>query len=169
MPGKTISLIVLTTVVSILACGPSIRRTYQSDNAFARCFDMDYDPAQGQAEKKECWSTLLEKRIYNQEGDKVKYAELRLKELADGISIPGPPGPPGSFHERPKLPQKAAKKAPMEKTAPSSAPSTAKCEESCKQSLKACQGACSGDAGVADTCQAACETGYRACMKGCFE
>lgn len=84
------------------ACGPSLRRTHQSDNSFDRCFDMDYDPARSIGEKRDCWFSWLDEHVYNQPDDKLAYARLRLDELISGISIPGPPGPPGAFHERPQ-------------------------------------------------------------------
>ncbi len=86
-------------------CGPSLRRTYHSDNAFASCFAADYDPAVGVDDKVACWRSWLRGHVYNQPRDKIAYAELRLEELGQGISIPGPPGPPGRFDERPLLPE----------------------------------------------------------------
>lgn len=91
------------SAVCITACGPSIRRTYQSDMAFEGCFDLDYDPQAPDDTKSECWRVWLDQQIYNQPDDKIQYAEMRRVELAQGISIPGPPGPPGQFFKRPKL------------------------------------------------------------------
>lgn len=91
------------SAVLVTACGPSIRRTYQSDMAFERCFDLDYDPQTPDDTKSECWRVWLDRKIYNQPDDKIKYAEMRRMELAQGISIPGPPGPPGEFFKRPTL------------------------------------------------------------------
>ncbi|HUT79449.1 MAG TPA: hypothetical protein VM285_17260 [Polyangia bacterium] len=85
--------VLVALILSGPGCGPSLRRTEQSDNAFLRCFDGDYHPGRALAEKESCWSAWLERRVYNQPADKVAYAELRLTELVDGISVPGPPGP----------------------------------------------------------------------------
>ena len=86
---------------AVASCGPSFRRTEQSDNAFTRCFDFDYRPGVAADEKTTCWRRWLDDHVYNQPEDKIAYAKLRLEELGRGVSIPGPPGPPGAFDERP--------------------------------------------------------------------
>jgi hypothetical protein len=156
----------------IVSCGPSLRRTYESDNAFARCFDMDYDPGAAGRDKEICWTIWLEKRVYNQQEDKIRYARLRLEELEKGISVPGPPGPPGAFDKRPapepetsvKLEtRKKVKKAHAEEAAPGS-----ECERVCKESLKTCRENCRTDAGVDNFCKNACDESYKTCMTQCF-
>ena len=107
----------------LTACGPSIRRTYQSDMAFERCFDRDYDPQAPDDTKSECWRVWLDQQIYNQPDDKIKYAEMRRVELARGISIPGPPGPPGSFFKRPRLLVDASAPPPIDGGVADSGPS----------------------------------------------
>jgi len=162
--------------VAIASCGPSIRRTYESDNAFIRCFDLDYRPGIAALEKAGCWRHWLDHHVYNQPDDKVEYAALRLEELANGISVPGPPGPPGVFHVRPALiSENVATSVPAadEQAADGGvdggtaiAVSGLACEEPCRSSLAACRSACG--AGAA-RCTAACDEGYRACMRSCFE
>jgi hypothetical protein len=176
--------VILLAVAIAVACGPSIRRTYQSDNAFVRCFDMDYNPARAVGDKEQCWSTWLAEHVYNQPDDKIAYAELRLTELKDGLSVPGPPGPEGAFDQRPEPtksqpePEEAAPEAEPEPAAdetdagPGSADGGAvelpasECEALCKKSHGPCAEAC-GDEGAAE-CAAACEAGYKACMRACF-
>jgi hypothetical protein len=131
--------IALVLTLSIPGCGPSLRRTYQSDNAFARCFDMDYNPTVSAEEKQVCWDRFLDRYVYNQPHDKIAYAELRLGELSKGISVPGPPGPPGAFHERPEPPPDSGRRgaphldagvsAPEEQRAPDAPPETPEPEE----------------------------------------
>jgi hypothetical protein len=98
-------------------CGPSLRRTYQSDVAFATCFEADYAPDIDPAQKRECWDVWLSRRVVNQPADKERYARLRLRELDEGVSVPGPPGPPGSFDQRPKPQELEQTQAPV-KSAP---------------------------------------------------
>lgn len=170
-PEKKLLLTLIAIAGLVTSCGPSLRRTYESDNAFARCFDMDYNPGISRPEKEQCWSTWLKKHIYNQQDDKLRYANLRLDELSKGILIPGPPGPPGAFDQRPEPTQDAGpidagEATDINKTdrIPGSA-----CTGGCKESLKACRRACQSDAGSAKTCSAPCDAGYKACMKHCFE
>jgi hypothetical protein len=155
-------------------CGPSLRRTYQSDNAFARCFDSDYKPGVGADEKRACWSEWLENRLYNQPEDKIGYARLRLDDLDHGVSIPGPPGPPGAFDQRPVPPRPVPRKPAPSAAAPIDAGSAdggvadapgAECQGRCGESWKACKKEC-GTAGP--QCISACEAGYKTCMVGCF-
>jgi hypothetical protein len=157
---------------AIASCGPSIRRTYQSDNAFTRCFDLDYRPGVAALEKAGCWRHWLDDHVYNQPDDKIEYAALRLEELANGISVPGPPGPPGAFHVRPNptseevAPVADAPGADGGVDGGSAAVATGlACEEPCRSSLAACRGSCGGAA----ACVTACEDGYRACMRSCFQ
>ncbi len=64
---KSISIaVVLGVAIAVvvgMSCGPSLRRTYQSDNAFERCFDMDYNPGLSVDRKTECWTGWLEMRV----------------------------------------------------------------------------------------------------------
>ena len=169
---------VAIVVVVGASCGPSLRRTYQSDNAFERCFDMDYNPGLSVDRKTECWTAWLEKRVYNQPDDKIEYARLRLAELNDGISIPGPPGPEGMFDERPSpgeihQPQTEglAEAPPMTDggVADAGIPVTPgqNCEMVCKTAFGACAQVCSGSGSA--KCKEGCDSGYRACMKACFD
>ena len=54
---QTLPLLLVVSLGLALACGPSLRRTYQSDNAFERCFDFDYNPGKSIGQKRECWET----------------------------------------------------------------------------------------------------------------
>ncbi len=179
---KSISIAVVLGVAIAVAvgtsCGPSLRRTYQSDNAFERCFDMDYNPGLNADRKTECWTVWLEKRVYNQPEDKIEYAGLRLAELNDGISIPGPPGPEGMFDERPSVgeihqsgTEGRAEPPAMADGGVADAGSLVapgqNCEMVCKTAFGACAQVCSGS--VSGKYKKGCDSGYRACMKACFE
>jgi hypothetical protein len=174
--GRIITVIITFMLLVSLAfilfsCGPSLRRTFQSDNAFARCFDMDYNPAASAEEKNSCWTTWLERRVYNQPVDKIEYARLRLEELAAGISIPGPPGPPGSFYVRPQITLMDAGVGAADSDGGTKHRATREyyeCVRSCLVSEKACQNACNHDGGVSSPgCLRACRAGNEACTKGC--
>jgi hypothetical protein len=187
----SVSAALATMIISGPGCGPSLRRTEQSDNAFLRCFDGDYHPGRAAAEKGACWSAWLERRVYNQPADKVAYAELRLDELAAGISVPGPPGPAGAFHERPVA--SALESAPETGDADGGSAGPAagsadagidaagdggvgvdgplppgdRCARACRRAFEVCGARC-GD-GAGPECRAACEDGYTSCMRSCFE
>lgn len=179
--SQTIAFLLGLTIA--LACGPSLRRTFQSDNAFERCFDFDYNPAKAIDQKRTCWEDWITEHVYNQPPDKVAYAELRLAELERGISIPGPPGPEGAFDERPVPPPPDAGAEqgapavglPDDESADAGADAALaepllpaqECEDRCKSSFKPCAEACDRDG--APSCRAACDAGYRGCMRGCFE
>ncbi|MFO8073184.1 MAG: hypothetical protein R6V85_15035 [Polyangia bacterium] len=165
---------------SWLSCGPSLRRTHQSDNAFLRCFDMDYNPGRSAEQKERCWSEWLEEHVYNQPEDKVAYAELRLEELAEGISVPGPPGPPGSFDERPRPGEEqspedfAVEVEPRPE--PGGEPAAADAGASPLAAASADAGAtgdAGADSGVADLpggdCQRMCRNSYEPCLGACRE
>ncbi len=172
MSTQSFLIVVFIAGAVAISCHPSMRRTYQSDNAFERCFDKDYNPATDKTDKEVCWSSWLDKRVYNQEDDKVRYGELRLKELSEGISVPGPPGPPGEFDKRPVPPRDVDAPVEAVKSVPAVRkvePSTAPCETSCKKSLNACRNVCETDAGTNEECANGCDAGYRVCMKSCFE
>ena len=184
--------VLVALILSGPGCGPSLRRTEQSDNAFLRCFDGDYHPGRALAEKESCWSAWLERRVYNQPADKVAYAELRLTEIVDGISVPGPPGPPGAFHER-TVATADGRSAPGPEDADevhvepavgegdagiavegdagtdidSSLPPGDRCARACRHAFEACGVRCGAGGGA--ECRAACEAGYTSCMRSCFD
>lgn len=167
----------LSVVLLAAACGPSIRRTHQSDNAFERCFDMDYRPGAPDAEKESCWNTWLSEHVYNQPGDKIRYARLRLDELSEGISTPGPPGPPGEFDRRPDTPPDAGvgtvsgassqrAGAPAQKVVVTS-DDPPLCRSDCDFVFQTCEASCESDAGLNEGCAEACATSRRACLDLC--
>lgn len=151
-------------VVAIVACGPSIRRTYQSDNAFERCFEMDFNPGASVEDKQQCWSKWKRKYVYNQQADKVRYADMRIEELANGVSIPAPPGPPGAFDKRP-LP---------DTDVDTESNSDDSCGIACKDVLSSCLDICQAPDTDTDTdfksqsnCTHACSAGYQTCLSNC--
>lgn len=167
----------LFIVIAVAGCGPSLRRTYQSDRAFASCFDRDYDADIELANKRSCWETWLEKRVVHQPSDKVAYAQLRLREIDAGVTVPGPPGPQGKFDQRPAPEIPALKAAPPASSPESTpvgtddpAPGKA-CREGCRQSLLACRNACHDTQNPQSEsevlCSSACDSGFTACMKSC--
>ena len=175
-------------VPAAIGCGPSFRRTEQSDNAFLRCFDMDYHPGRTADEKETCWRRWLDRHVYNQPDDKVAYAELRIEEVGGGISVPGPPGPPGAFHHRPVPAMDAAEEAEEDEevivepdldlwdrnadggqpadVAPSPPPGI-RCEKACRHSFEICAMRCAEDESA--RCREACEAGHLACVESCSE
>ena len=70
-PKALLTTAVLLSAAALLtqACGPSIRRTHQSDNAFERCFDMDYRPASTPSEKDACWTTWLKSAPFEHDAE----------------------------------------------------------------------------------------------------
>ncbi|MCU0664977.1 MAG: hypothetical protein MUC50_21980 [Myxococcota bacterium] len=172
----------IAAIAIATGCGPSLRRTYQSDVAFATCFDADYAAQIDAAQKRACWETWIAGRIVNQPEDKERYARLRLRELEAGVSVPGPPGPPGKFDERP-APELASHTptAPQRTQSPPSKPPSfefqpldvpgARCRETCRRSLLACQTTCNAAKKSTEEspgpCSAACGSGFMECMKSC--
>jgi hypothetical protein len=179
-PDTGVLLCAAAAVAAAVACGPSFRRTFQSDRAFTRCFDLDYRPGVAADAKSACWRRWLDDHVYNQPEDKIEHARLRLEEIANGISVPGPPGPPGAFHER-STPTRDAEEPvelPEARAAADGGPDGGPgvderglaCEEPCRSSLAACRSACGvGRRPGAEACGAGCEDGYRSCMRSCFE
>ncbi len=166
---KTLPTIALLAVL-LYACGPSIRRTYQSDNAFSRCFDMDYRPASSPDDKAVCWSNWLRDHVYNQPHDKIGYARLRLKELAEGISIPGPPGPEGAFDQRPETDEDSENENTQTVLSTTEETSSNEiCETNCQSVFETCATACQTDAGVEETCSIACLKSLSQCIKLCHD
>lgn len=154
-----VKLFIIAGIVGMqMGCGPSLRRTYQSDTAFATCFSSDYDPAVDPGEKDACWRSWLEGYVYNQPPDKISYAKLRLTELEQGVSIPGPPGPPGRFDQRPRLPEA--------KAGPDVAPADG-CRTSCRSASASCEAVCDSAGGEVQKCLDACAAGAAACLKFC--
>jgi hypothetical protein len=93
MTHKVRLLAVLVLALGLFVmCGPSLRRTQQSDNAFILCFDLDARQSATTEEKTACWQTWIDKYVYNQFDDKIRHAEDRLNALQKGGDRP-PSGP----------------------------------------------------------------------------
>ena len=138
-----------------IACGPSIKQAQTSTERFERCYGADFDPTVALEQRHRCWSHWLDARVETDSPERVRYARMRLAQLASDPSprlLPNPtPSPPKTYeHEYPRSP-------------PGGFPSSA-CTPLCNDKWALCNGGCPLEDEV---CVTACEASYRICIGGC--
>jgi hypothetical protein len=147
-------LVACCLLVSI-ACGPSLKQAQRSVDSYEQCYGADYDPSVTADQRRDCWSRWLEERAQNQPPERIRYAQMRLGQLAvDGSARPLPtedPEPlPAYEHEYPRAPPGEYQTSP--------------CNPLCNDWWASCNRHCE----MKDkSCVAACESEYRVCVDGC--
>jgi len=149
------SLFACCLLVSI-ACGPSLKQAQRTIESYEQCYGADYDPSVTPEQRRDCWSVWIDEHSKDQPPERVRYAEMRLRQLAvDGSARPLPtedePEPISSHeHEYPRAP-------PAEFHVSS-------CNPLCDDWWAGCNSYCE----MKDkSCVAACESEFRVCVDGC--
>jgi hypothetical protein len=138
-----------------IACGPSLKQAQRSTEYYEQCYGADFDPSVTPDQRRGCWSRWLEEQADNQPPERIRYAEMRLQQLAvDGSTRPLPhqePEPiPAREHEYPRAPPGEYHTAP--------------CIPLCNDRWAGCNTYCD----MKDkNCVAACESEFRVCVNGC--
>ncbi len=96
--------ILMSALAIVASCGSSVaNRALLSDASFDRCFDMDFNPDESPGAKSHCWREWLDTRYEGETDDKIRYAEMRRAEIAQGLFVPGPPSAASTYAHRPRL------------------------------------------------------------------
>ncbi len=139
-----------------IACGPSLKQVQRSEQAYEQCYGADYDPAVSPNQRRACWANWLQARSSAEPPERVRYAEMRLEQLAiDSTTrpLPGDDAPeplPAYEHEYPRPPPGEYQQSG--------------CNPLCNDRWARCNGYCE----MKDkTCVAACESEFRVCVDGC--
>lgn len=148
-------LVLASCLLASIACGPSLKQAQRSIERYEQCYGADYDPTVALEQREECWRAWLSDRVEGDAPERVRYAKMRLAQLASNGStrpLPDPVvDPPVTYaHEYPRSP-------------PSVYPNSA-CTPLCNDHWAECNGRC--DMKSKD-CTAACEAEYRICIGGC--
>jgi hypothetical protein len=88
---------VVATLVAggVLACGASIRGTYESDVRFEHCMALDTRPDVKPTLRRACWGEWVSFYTFGQTRDRIDYARLRTKQLGAASDFDeGDHGPP---------------------------------------------------------------------------
>lgn len=142
MRARPRQLAAASSLLVVVACGPSFQAIYEGDQRFEHCYALDDNPSAPLQEKSTCWRDWMAHYTYGQTRDRVEYAAVRaralgrvpalptdeaLMEAAPGgmSSKPGvaAPAPTSAFAPPPKT--IAVANAPTAPSPPPSTPSTA--------------------------------------------
>ena len=142
-------------LIASLACGPSLQQAQASEERYEQCYGADYDPSVTLEQRQQCWRAWLDARVEGDPPERVRYAEMRLQQLAGDHStrpLPNPtPSPPPTYvHEYPRSPPSVY---PTSSCAPLCNDRWAECNSHCQMKDK--------------DCVMACEAAYRVCIEGC--
>jgi hypothetical protein len=160
----------------LASCGASTRAVYQSDVRFERCHAAELDPAVTLQAKYDCWEGWLDRYAEGQPPHRILYARERMVALAYGEPLEGLPAdatpPEASVAEAPAAEVSGAVAGDEGSSAPrGDAPRRPRyrgdptCDPVCGPPWQRCIARCT-EGRVA--CVEACESEYRACMRGCF-
>ena len=174
-PAHAAMLIVAGLAASLVACGASIRATYEEDVRFEHCMALDARPDVKPTLRRACWEEWLSFYTYGQTRDRIDYAHLRAKQL----------GAASDFQEEEIAPTRAAPDptsaiapppmmlAATDAGTPDAEPPRAehdvrpvahtKCEGDCQQQLEACRLICK----AAPACEHACAARRERCEGRC--
>ena len=142
-------------MVTSIACGPSLKKTYESTRSYERCYAADYDPQVSPETRRACWSDWLETHAKDQPPERITFAERRLLELArDGSTRPLPLGPGAP------APKREHRYPPVH---PGHYHSSS-CDPVCERGWDECTSYCALED---KACKAACESEFRICIEGC--
>ncbi|MBT8470943.1 MAG: hypothetical protein KJN97_19520 [Deltaproteobacteria bacterium] len=138
-----------------IACGHSLKQAQRSEEAYEQCYGADYNPAVTPAQRGDCWAGWLRAHSAAEPPERIRYAEMRLHQLAiDGSTRPLPADAPEPLpvyeHEYPRPP-------PSEYQ-------LSGCNPLCNDRWASCNSHCEFKD---KTCVAACESEFRVCVDGC--
>ncbi|MBW2159293.1 MAG: hypothetical protein JRH14_04905 [Deltaproteobacteria bacterium] len=65
-----------------IACGPSLKQAQRSTDYYEQCYGADFDPSVTPDQRRSCWSHWLAEQSENQPPELIRYANMRLQQLA---------------------------------------------------------------------------------------
>jgi hypothetical protein len=138
-----------------IACGPSLKQAQRSTGYYEQCYGADFDPSVTPDQRRSCWNRWLDEQSENQPPELVRYAEMRLQQLAvDGSTRPLPSEDPEPIpvieHQYPRAPPGEYHRSG--------------CVPLCHDRWAGCNTYCDMED---KSCVAACESEFRVCTDGC--
>ena len=138
-----------------IACGPSLKQAQRSVERYEQCYGADFNPEVTLQQRERCWSDWLAQRVADDPPERIRYAEMRLAQLATNpvtkeLPDPATEPPPTYQHE---YPRKVPPGYPSSGCTPLCADRWAECNSHCEMKDK--------------DCTMACEAAHRICIGGC--
>jgi hypothetical protein len=161
----------MVVLPSLLACGASISRRYESDVRFERCLALDWKQDADPTVQRRCWAEWSSYYAEGQSRDRIEHARAMLAKLdrgeakaidGGGVATPDPTSafapPPMMFPED----DAGVGVGASASAAPAQLPELSPCEAKCEASIAGCLSRCRGDA-----CERACTSRFLPCLKRC--
>ncbi|MBW2523370.1 MAG: hypothetical protein JRI23_04320 [Deltaproteobacteria bacterium] len=151
--------------IGLAACGASIQAVYEGDVRFEHCMALDAQPDVKPHIRRACWREWLSFYTYGQTRDRVRHAQMRIRQLS---GLPGQVDEQGTGKAAPAADVAAA---PGAGTASASAPtaaasgptaSQARCVEDCEALRADCRSDCRTHG-----CEKSCALAFRSCITSC--
>jgi hypothetical protein len=80
--------VLLGTIGSALACGPSFQAIYEGNARFEHCYALEENAQTALPEKGDCWRDWSEHYTYGQTRDRIHYATARYVALSQSSNVP---------------------------------------------------------------------------------
>lgn len=156
---------------TLLACGASVSRRYESEVRFERCLALDWKQDADPTVQRRCWAEWSSYYAEGQSRDRIEHARAMLAKLdrgeadaADGKAV-ATPDPTSAFAPPPMMFAQgdAGTSAGADASAPPvELPELSPCEAKCEANIAGCLSRCRGDA-----CERACTSRFLPCLKRC--
>src|ERR1700733_5821322 len=88
MRARAKQVAVASTLLAVVACGPSFQAIYEGDQRFEHCYALDDNPNAPLQEKSTCWHDWMAHTTYGQTRDRVEYAAVRARALGRVPALP---------------------------------------------------------------------------------
>lgn len=156
---------------SLLACGASVSRKYESDVRFERCLALDWKQDADETVQRRCWSEWASYYAEGQSRDRIEHARAMLAKLerrgagaVDATKL-ATPDPTSAFAPPPMMFAQGDAGTVSDADASGARvelPELSPCEAKCEASIAGCLSRCRGDA-----CERACTSRFLPCLKRC--
>lgn len=171
VPRAVASALGIALLPSLVACGASVSRKYESDVRFERCLALDWKQDADETVQRRCWSEWASYYAEGQSRDRIEHARAMLAKLERGGSRAADatklatPDPTSAFAPPPMMFAQGDGGTAADADASGARvelPELSPCEAKCEASIAGCLSRCRGDA-----CERACTSRFLPCLKRC--
>jgi hypothetical protein len=167
----------MLTAGGLLACGASIRGTYESDVRFEHCMALDARPDVKPTIRRACWEEWVSFYTFGQTRDRIEYAHLRAKQLGAAsdfdegarptVAAVAAPDPTSAIAPPPLVmaTTDGGPPAPPDggTPAPTDTGTFGRCTDECDKGLETCRKTCK----ATPPCEQACSARRKRCRGRC--
>jgi hypothetical protein len=145
-------------------CGASLQAVYEGDVRFEHCMALDAQPDVKPAIRRACWVEWVEFYTYGQTRDRVRHAQIRIRQLSTVSEFVDPSLSQGGPGGQPVATVAPVPAAPDQGGAPAEGQPAAddQCAGQCRAEADDCTREC-----TSSSCRQECSVGFGICVRRC--